>query len=303
MNSARRPEPGGSTLLGVPSGPASGSAPDTTPAGLFNSAAAAIHPAHLVPCAACGALNGRSALACWSCEADLLALAQFAKRVEPVLERQPEPEPKPEPVAAGDDATTAEGRHGLHLVSRADAPATVQAVPATLAPAERLDLPVLTAMVEGSTLAPRRQTSWHRERPLIALAIFAIALLTAAAGLRWFAPAPAAVASPPPEPAMPLADTRLERPFAPPAPAAATEGAGLSFPPVEVAPAVATVDRAARTVAKNRPAPPARVVSAPPRPAPKPRETRETISPPPAACTSNMAALGFCTLAPASAKE
>ena len=78
--------------------------------------------------------------------------------------------------------------------------------------------------------------------------------------------------------------------------------ASLSFPPINGASAVIAADPPNRGAARNR-APPARAVSAAPRPVPKPREIRETVSPPPAACTSNMAALGFCTLPPAAAKE
>lgn len=302
MSSARLPEHGGSPLLAAAPGLAP--APDSLPS-IRPSLGA--HPAHLLPCAGCGALNGRSALTCWSCEADLLAFAPFAPpgpaiaAAEPLVELVVEPEP----AAPGASAEAADGRRGLHLVSRGSGPASVQAAPALAAPEPTLDLPVLTELVEHAVLVPPERNAWHHERPMIALALAVIALLAAAGGLRWLAPPPGPepVASRPSAPGASRADADVERPFSAPAQKAEPERASLSFPPVEAAPAAAAADPPAPTAARSRAAPPAHVVSAAHRPVPKPREIRETVSPPPAACTSNMAALGFCTLPPAAAKE
>lgn len=307
MSSARLPEYGGSTPLVAAPGPAP--APDYTPAGLFPASATMTpHTAHLLPCAGCGALNGRSALTCWSCEAELVALAPFA---QPAPRRPAEPPAEPAPVATAVAAEAVEGRRGLHLVSRGDSPATIQAPPSTPPPADMLDLPVLTARVEVQapyqTPAPAARALKTRrpDRPMIALVLVAVALLAGAASLRWFAPPPMPVplARPLPAPAAPRDEAGLERPFAAPAAGDASDDSNLSFPPSEVAPGPVAPARPARATPRSRPEPPPRAVSAAPRPAPKPREIRETISPPPAACTSNMAALGFCTLPPASAKE
>ncbi len=299
MSSARRPEHGESTPLRVP--PFTGGVPALGPmaAEWLLAPPLSARPPHLVPCARCAAFNGRSALVCWSCEADLLAAAPFA----PAAPAGPPVDPavEPEPTGVG-RADAAEGRRGLRLVATAVTPtlAPAPAAAVAVAPADTADLPVLTALVEDAALAPRWHKTQHRQRPLIALSLVALALLAAAAGLRWSAPAP--VASPRPAPTAAPADAAPERPFEPPGESSAPDRASLSFEPVEVAPAAASVDRPARA-ARGRPAPPARAVSATPRPAGPPRENREMISPPPPPCTSNMAALGFCTLQPASPKE
>ncbi|MEQ1685232.1 MAG: hypothetical protein ABL916_16420, partial [Burkholderiaceae bacterium] len=280
---------------------------------LFAPPALAAHPPHLVPCVACGALNGRSALACWSCEADLIALAPFA---QPAANRQADHPVEPAPAATTVTVTVeaSDGRRGLHLVSRGEAPVSIETAPAMPVPAELPDLPVLTALVEDTALSEDTATgpaapapllkARRPDRPMIAVAFVAFALLAAAAGLRWFAPVPAVVLPAGPAPAALTRDeARLERPFAAPAPVGAPDAAELTFPPVDVAPGAATTVPPTRAATRNRAAPPPRAPSAAPRPAPKPREIRETISPPPAACTSNMAALGFCTLPPASTKE
>jgi hypothetical protein len=297
MSSARLPEHGGLPLLAAAPGPAP--ALDSTPAGLFRSS----HTAHLVPCSGCGALNGRSALACWSCEADLLALAPFAlagpaaaAAEAPIVERVVEPAP-----AAGTEVSS-DGRHGLHLVARGSGPAAVHAATAVAAPGHTLDLPVLTALVEDTPRVAREHKARYHQRPMIGLALAAFALLAAAAGMRWLWSPPAPIAGLP-STAAPRAEAALERPFSLPAQGGEPELARLSFPPVEVAPEASAADPPARKAARSQPAAPVRTPSAAPRPVPKPREIRETVSPPPAACTSNMAALGFCTLPPAPAKE
>ena len=312
MSSARLPEHGDS--LAAP-GPAP--APDSTPAALFLAPTQGLQTAHLVPCAGCGELNGRSALTCWSCEADLLALAPFAQTavavaaapaVPPIVELVVEPEPAA--LAAG----AADGRRGLHLVARTSVPLSGNDSPTVAVPEHGLDLPVLTVLVEDTALPPARKR-WYHDRPMIALALAALALLAAAAGLRWLAPPPAPVPASvpvpvpvpisglPANPAGPRADAIVEQPFAGPASGEQPDRAPLSFPPTEVGPDATADVPPARAAARNRALPSARTLSAAPRPVPQPREIRETVSPPPAACTSNMAALGFCTLPPATAKE
>ncbi len=310
MSSARRPEHGETTPLGFAPAlaPPPGAALDGTPAGLFAAPALAVHPPHLLPCVGCGALNGRSALACWSCEANLIALAPFA---QPPLHRPAEPPLEAAPLAGAVSVGAAEGRRGLHLVSRGDAPLTIQAAQTAPAPDHRLDLPVLTALFEDA--APSEQAAAaaqplkarRPDRPMFSLVLAGIALLAVAASVRWFAPVPAPLpaAVPLPAPATPREEVRLERPFTLPVSSDAPDVADLSSPPVELAPGPVAPVRPARATPRSQTAPPPRAVSAAPRPAPKPREIRETISPPPAVCTSNMAALGFCTLPPASAKE
>lgn len=292
MNLVRRPERGEVAVLRLPPAPPL----DTTPGALLPAPALAAHPPHLVPCVVCGALNGRSALACWTCEADLIAAAPFAR---PATNRPVEPAVEPAPSAGVVTVTApggaADGRRGLHLVSRGEAPESIEAAPSLPARTDAPDLTVLTALLEGEVPLPAQAAlplkARRRGRPLISLAVLACALLAAAAGLRWFAPVPGPLSGPSPAAAAPqLEGARLERPFRAPAPSVASDATELSFPPVEVVP---------RRLAP----PPSAWVSAAPRPAPKPREIRETISPPAAACTSNMAALGFCTLPPASAKE
>ena len=309
MSSARWPEHGGSPLLAAAPGLAP--APDSLP---FIRPSLGAPSAHLLPCAGCGALNGRSALACWSCEADLLALASFAPfvppvpamaAVEPLVEHVVEHVVEPEPAAPGASAEAADGRRGLHLVSRGGAPASVQPAPTLAAPELTPDLPVLTTVVEPAVLVPPERNDSHHERPMLAraLALAAIVVLAVVGWVRWPAPPPGPVASMASAPAVSRVDAAVERPFSAPAQDAEPDRASLSFPPVEGAPEAAAADPPAPSAAPSRAAPPAPVVSAAHRPVPKPREIRETVSPPPAACTSNMAALGFCTLPPAAAKE
>jgi hypothetical protein len=295
MSSARLPEHGGLPPLAA--------APDPTPAGLFVAPTQVPHTAHLVPCAGCGALNGRSALTCWSCEADLLAVTPFAEAAPAIAAA----ELIVELVVESDPAAPAiDSRRGLHLVSRSSAPVSVQDAPTVAVPDPPLDLPVLAALVEGPALPAVARKAWYHDRPMIALALAAVALLAAAAGLRWLAPPPVAppvrVSDFPSAPATPRADAAAERPFSVPAQGDEPDRASLSFPPINGAPAVTAADPPSRSAARNR-ALKARTVGAAPRPVPKPREIRETVSPPPAACTSNMAALGFCTLPSAAAKE
>ena len=306
MSSARLPEHGGVPPPAETPGPVR--APDSTPAGLFVALAPAPHTAHLVPCSGCRALNGRSALTCWSCEADLLAPAPVAQAAPAPVAALPSIElvelvVEPDPAAPAASAEASHGRRGLRLVSRSRAAVPVQDARALAAPEHTLDLPVLTERVEDAAPFPPAQKVWYRDRAMIALVLAAIALLAAAAGLRWLAPPPEPVAGTASAPATPRAEAAVEPPRWLPTQAAEPERASLSFPPVEVAPAAATAEPPAAPAARSRAPPPARVVTAAPRPVPKPREIRETVSPPPAACTSNMAALGFCTLPPAGAKE
>lgn len=304
MSSARLPEQGGVPPLVETPGPAP--APDSTPAGLFLAPTLGPHTAHLVPCSGCGALNGRSALTCWSCEADLLALAPVAQAVPAPAAVEPpivEFVVEPEPAAPAASAEVSHGRRGLHLVSRSSAPVSVPDAPTLAAPEHTIELPVLTERVEDVAPLPPAQKAWHHDRALIALVLAAAALLAAAAGLRWLAPPPLPAAGIPSVPPTPRADAAVEPPLLTPAQISEPERASLPFPPVEVAPDAATTKPPAPAAARSRVLPPTRTVSAAPRPPPKPREIRETVSPPPAACTSNMAALGFCTLPPATAKE
>lgn len=306
MSSARLPEHGGVPPPAEAPGPAP--APDFTPAGLFLAPTPGPHTAHLVPCSACRALNGRSALTCWSCEADLLAIAPVAQAVPAPAVALPIDElvVEPEPAVPAASAEAPAGRRGLRLVSRSSAAVPIQDAPPLAAPENTIDLPVLTERLEDAAPRVPAQKAWHHDRAIIALLLIAVALLAAAAGLRWLAPPPAPVAAIPSAPATPRADAAVEPTRGVPTQGTEPDRASLSFPPVEVAPAAATAEppaAPAAPAARSRALPPARLLTAAPRPVPKPREIRETVSPPPAACTSNMAALGFCTLPPAAAKE
>ena len=280
-----------------------------------------MRPTHLVPCGQCSALNGRSALVCWACEADLLAFGPFASAAPA---RAPEPAPVAVPVVyeqtVVEYAGAADGHRGLPLVSRVGTPASIQPAPARPAPEFSGELPVLTMLVEEPVLAHEPVPAEPRARrpypgPMIALAIAVVLLLLIAASLRWRG-VPAAPPPPIAGNAVPVG-AAVERPFASPAQGSAPDDTRLSFAPREVAPADAAADavadRPARVSARAKPAAPARSVS-------KARETRPTVAqavdvllppaPPvrqrngaPAPCTSNMVALGFCTLEPASAKE
>lgn len=249
---------------------------------------------------------------CWACEANLLALAPLAAVAPP---RPPEPVLVPvvvqqQTVVEGDG--TAGGQRGLHLVARVGALVSVQAAATPPAPDPTVELPVLTTQVEAPAPLPFEvKARQPYPAPMIALACAAVLLLVVAAGLRWRG-APAVVASPP------LAGAALERPFATPAQGQAPDAASLSFPAREVAPDDASVDRQVAAPAH------AKAAVTPARAAAKAREPRTAAAlaaarapivllpsvPParprnaaPATCTSNMAALGFCTLEPASAKE
>ena len=305
MSSVRRPDHAGPAALDA--APAQRTDPhlDPLPADLPpEPSALQVRTSHLVPCGQCGALNGRSAMLCWSCEASLLALAPFAAVAPP---RPPEPVlvpvVVPQPTVAERDGT-AGGQRGLHLVARVGALVSVQAAATPPAPDPTVELPVLTTQVEAPAPPPVAvKVRQPYPAPMIALAFAAVLLLVVAAGLRWRG-APAVVVSPP------LAGAALERPFAAPAQGSAPDAANLSFPAREVAPGDASEDRQAATPARAKPVTPARAAG-------KAREPRAAAPivllpsvPParqrnaaPATCTSNMAALGFCTLEPASAKE
>ncbi|MEO8060135.1 MAG: hypothetical protein ABI671_17610 [Burkholderiales bacterium] len=278
-------------------------------------------PAHLVPCGQCSALNGRSALVCWACEADLLAFSPFAA---PPLPQPPEPEPEPVTALAVhqqtvvEQAGAADGRGGLRLVSRGGAPASVQPAPAQPAPVFSDELPVLTSLVEEPVpvLAPEPLPAEPKVRvrypaPMVALVLAVVLLLLIAAGLRWWG-APAATPPPVAGSVVPIGEAS-ERPFASPVQGNAPDDTRLSFPPREVAPTDMAADRPVHVPARAKPVAPARAGG-------KARVTRQAVAQAvdvllpaepavregdtsPAACTSNRAALGLCTLEPASSKE
>ena len=320
MSSARRPEHGGATALGVPAAPHSNAEFDSRPAALPEAPLAACPP-HLVPCAECAALNGRSAQVCWSCEADLLTPrprpAVVPLRADTVVPAVHEPA-----VAERDDM--ADGRRGLHLVSRTGTPASVLPAFEPGEPAFEVELPVLTSEVQGppamamasatasaSATATATATSSvepsSRPRfppPMVALAFAAVVLVIVAASLRSHAPPP--TASPPrttTAAAWALPDAAFDRPFAAPAPGEVSGATRLSFPALEVVPDTPTADRPERAPARSK-------AGAATRPSARAREGRPAVDPAvrtrataPAPCTSNMAALGFCTLEPPSTKE
>ncbi len=273
-------------------GPAHGEPLRAPPSGV------AAHAPHLVPCPRCGTLNGRSAALCWGCDTDLRLFGRFEAAVaaEPVTERPPEPVARAVPLA--------EGRPGLHLVSRAGDPASVQAVADAVAPLNTADLPVLTLFVEGTgPLAAARPLPSRRLRVIAAIA--GLTLVGAAAALWWRAPAPRpASAAPAPvtpsTPLMPRLAESPERPFSVSANDDAPDRVRLSFPPLEVVPESALVIHPNGAAAGSKAG-----QSNGPVAAPKGSKARAAARPAaaPAACTSNMAALGFCTLDPAPAKE
>ena len=316
MSSARRPDHVGSVALVVSPAQRTDPVLDSMPAELLpEPSALAAPPSHLVPCGRCGALNGRSAMVCWGCEADLLALLPFAHVAPP---RQPEPVvvPAVHQQTVVEREGSADGQRGLHLVSRVGEPLSVRPAPLPTGPGRFAELPVLTTQVGDPGPAPAALKARLRyPPPVIALALAVVALLlVVAAGLRWWG----APAGPPPMAgnAVPVG-AAAERPFASPAQGGAPDDTRLSFLPREVAPtnaaAEAAAERQARVPARAKPPAPARTGG-------KVRETRPAVAqavdvlvpsaPPvrqrnaaPANCTSNMAALGFCTLEPASAKE
>lgn len=306
MSSARRPEHGGATALGVPAAPHAEADFDLRPAA-WPEAAPAACPPHLVPCAECAALNGRSALVCWSCEADLLAPrprpSVAPPRVDVVV-----PVFRELAVVERDDVV--DGRRGLHLVSRTGAQASVPPVLEPAVPAFEMELPVLTSEVQGPpmpapTSAPASVEPRSRVRfptPMIALAFAAVVVVIVAASLRWHGPSPGA--SLPPATTAARVDAAFDRPFATPSASDMPDRTRLAFPAVEVAPYTAIPDRAEPVSARSK----AGAASA--RPSGRVREGRSAVDPAvrtrataPATCTSNMAALGFCTLEPAPAKE
>ena len=243
---------------------------------------------HLEPCRRCGALNGRSASSCWSCEADLTVRGPFA----PVA---------PDPVDASSD----------HPVSLSTAPPLAEAgstFPGS-SPALQPDLPLAATPVLA---APAR-----RRTPEIVAAI-AVAVFAGAAASMFIAAGPdAAPVSRPvtlaaravgvvagPEPAAPLKAgpepvapmNAGPEPVAPrnadPEPAASTKaGPTPTAPPhadpnERVLPAAATDEpaRAATRPAVTRPAAPK-----PERPGPA-RQASAALGP----CTATVASLGLC---------
>lgn len=311
MSSARRPEHGGSAAPGALGVPHAAVEFDSLPAALPESPLAACPP-HLLPCVQCAALNGRSALVCWSCEADLLAprpqpavLPPRGDGVVPVVHE----------VVAAERDDAADGRRGLHLVSRTGTPVSVLTVIEPVEPAFEVELPVLMSEVQeppmpmrvptsaSASLKPGSRLRWPPP-PMVALALAAVALVLVAASLRWRAPSQAA--SPPLTTTAATAarpSAALDRPFATPASVDEPDAARLSFPSREVVPEAPVANPAERVVVHGK-------AGASARPSGRAREGRSAIEPTvrarataPAPCTSNMAALGFCTLEPPSAKE
>ena len=309
MSSARRPEHGGSAAPGVLAAHVAAEF-DSRPAPLPEPPLAA-HPSHLVPCAQCAALNGRSALVCWGCEADLLAPKPQAAMLPP---RADSVVPVVHEVVVAERDDMVGGRRGLHLVSRTGEPASVLPVPVPVEPAFGLELPVLTSEIHGPPLPASTSTSTSTSvepvsrlrmpPPAVALALAAVVLVVVAASLRWYAPSSAAspqftatavTAARP--------DAALDRPFATPGAGNEPGAVRLSFPALEVVPDTPAADRPERAVARGK-------AGASARPTGRAREGRPAIDPAartraaaPKPCTSNMAALGFCTLEPPSAKE
>jgi hypothetical protein len=304
MSSARWPEHGGATALGVPAAPHAEAEFDSQLAALPEAPLAA-HPPHLVPCAECAALNGRSAQVCWSCEADLLALRPRPAVVPP---RADTVVPVVHELVVAERDGVADGRRGLHLVSRTGEPASVLPVLEPGEPAVEVELPVLTFEVQGPPMPPTASASVEPRPPLrlpppmVALALAAVVLVVVAASLRWHAPSPAASPALTTTAARP--DAAFDRPFATPSAGDVPDTLRLSFPAVEVAPDTAIPDRAERVPARSK------AGASAARPPGRAREGRSVVAPAvrtrataPAPCTSNMAALGFCTLEPATAKE
>jgi len=214
------------------------------------------------------------------------------------------------PIVAERDAAGG-GRGGLHLVSRIGAPAPERPVSRATAPDPSIELPVLTAQVDSPGPVPVAAKARLRyPPPMIALVLATVLLLVVAAGLRWRG-SPAAVPRPPLAANAVLAETALDRPFADPGQSDEPDAPRLSFPPLDVVPGDASAERPARAPVRARgtaraggkpgdsrsaAAPTAGVavpIAAPPR-------QRKAA---PAHCTSNKAALGFCTLEAGSARE
>jgi hypothetical protein len=299
MSSARWPEPGGAAPSGAT--PALRVDPALAPAPAAPSEPApdpllSARTAHLVPCARCSALNGRSALACWSCEGDLHSVGPFAPVAPPAAAAVPEPvvvRAFYSPPAVEPEGAQAGEAHGLHVVPRACAPASVPPAAAPeppdlaldLTPDLPLDLPLLTVPVEEPAPAPFKPAArWPARAPLIALTLAALVLLAIAASLRWRAPA--SVASPPRPIGGPIGEATFNSVLEAPAPGL-TDQPTLSFPAREVLPERPPADPPPRLPAHNKPAGVGHVGG----------KLRA------ASCTSNMAALGLCTLEAASAKE
>lgn len=201
-----------------------------------------------------------------------------------------------------------DGRRGLHLVSRTGEPASVLPVPDPIEPAFEVGLPVLTSEIHGPPVpAAATVEPGYRLRlppPTVALALAALVLVAVAASLRWHASSPAA--SPPPmataaAAARPVA--AVDRPFANPEPGNEPDAMRLSFPALEVAPGTPAAGRPEPAVAHGK-------AGASARPPGRAREGRvasdsaaRSRAAAPEPCTSNLAALGFCTLEPPSAKD
>ncbi len=312
MSSAHRPEHGNAVPIGSATVLRVEPRLDARPIEPAPESALSARTAHLVPCARCGALNGRSALACWACEGDLLARGPLAAPISPpappTLVHAVVAPPVHPPISAVHDAAGTGAQRGLHLVSNTEAPEEVQPITGPALPDLSVELPVLSLQVEDTrpALFEPKKTRRAYSPPLVALGFAALLLLAIAAGLRWRAPA--ASASLPQATRATSVSAALERPFATPVPSNMADELTLSFAPLEVLPGSSSADRQERVAARGKNTEAARVSK-------KEREAialaaqlrsaaaARALAAPAAACTSNMAALGLCTLEPAAAKE
>jgi len=281
---------------------------------------------HLVRCLHCASLNGRSALRCWSCEAELpagppVAEPSFVANHSTATGTDTEPDLAPPPhtpsffgAPLGADLPTAPGV--AHASSHADAP-FFNALPSAVAIDERF-----------------AAFSQHRRRvPRRLLGAAAIAAFTAIAGAGAYLiqrPPPfialetdpargqAALAAPEPQIRAEPVTARLAGPSpadAPPdavrpdaGPLAATEllepAAQAAAPPMATPPPTATLTAARGNTARGTRN--ARHTTAPV-PVPIRSEPLDPVRPsPPAqprACTATVAALGLCQAASAQPKE
>lgn len=310
----------------MPSPPANASAPgDEPPPGRW----AAVSPpsgsglAHLLPCPACGALNGRSALACWDCESSLLtdqhpwssaAADRAASRPAALSPHKAEHAPTGTAARTDDDIRQPHEREPASdtpPLASAPLPMPLPLRPSVDAHESRLDLPVLTMAVAPPRPRPRR-------RLLVAAGVVAAlaGVLAAVVALEFrrdatevatreppAAAAPAPAAATPPVPAVAAMPSRatpvtldfdsLPAPATGPATPAPPRAAALAAPKPDTPPAARPTSRAPVTARAAAP------VAAPP-----PAPARATVypspaSPPPAAvvgpCTANVAALGLCS--------
>ena len=313
----------------MPSRFANGNTPgDQPPTGRW----AAVSPpsgsglAHLLPCPSCGALNGRSALACWDCEASLLtdpppwsnaATERAASRPAALTPPEADADTPVTEAVAQDDVRDLGPASDAQPLDPAPMPLPLR--PSVDAYESRLDLPVLTMAVAPPRKRPRRR--WLIASGVVVAMAAVLATVAAlefrrdaadvatrdAAALPWppspgvAAPAPAAATTP-----QPAAATTLSRGVpvtldfdSQPAPAA---GPTPPPPPRAVASRATRAAPAPAPDAAPPPPPAARPTARAPAPAPARLPARppayEAPAPPPPTvagpCTANVAALGLC---------